>query len=387
MPHVPTIARPETIELVSVPAAHPYVRHVLPADGASPVVRVRPDPDPDDPSRPARGRWWPPVALDAAWVRDQTGEDDFDLFHLHFGYDTAHPEELTDLADALEGTARPLVLTLHDLRNPHHEDPDLLGAQLDVLVPRATALLTLTEGAADEVERRWGRRPLVVPHPHVVTLDTMAAVRATRRERAAAGTAGPPVVGLAVKELRRNVEPLRLLEPLLAALRDREDGARLRVTVQRDVRDRDDERAREVVARLDALATEETGLVDVVWHEHWSDDELTAELAALTVSVLPYRFGTHSGWLEACHDVGTRVLAPSLGHYADQGADAVFTAGEDTLDAASLVAALQRLLDDAAPGADLVGLEADDRRRQQVRIGATTRRVYVEALEAAGGRS
>ena len=40
--------------------------------------------------------------------------------------------------------------------------------------------------------------------------------------------------------------------------------------------------------------------------------------AALDVSVLPYRFGTHSGWLEACFDLGTAVVAPSCGFYAEQ---------------------------------------------------------------------
>lgn len=34
--------------------------------------------------------------------------------------------------------------------------------------------------------------------------------------------------------------------------------------------------------------------------------------------VLPYRFGTHSGYLEACRDVGTAVVAPAVGCYHDQ---------------------------------------------------------------------
>ncbi|WP_214355215.1 hypothetical protein [Streptomyces sp. CJ_13] len=34
--------------------------------------------------------------------------------------------------------------------------------------------------------------------------------------------------------------------------------------------------------------------------------------------MLPYRFGTHSGWLEACHDLGTAVAAPDCGFYAEQ---------------------------------------------------------------------
>ena len=53
-------------------------------------------------------------------------------------------------------------------------------------------------------------------------------------------------------------------------------------------------------------------------HDYFSDDELWDYLHALDVSVLPYRFGTHSGWLEACHDLGTTVVAPTCGFYAEQ---------------------------------------------------------------------
>ena len=47
--------------------------------------------------------------------------------------------------------------------------------QLDVLVPAAAELVTLTGGAAREIRQRWGREAQVVGHPHVVDLKTMAA--------------------------------------------------------------------------------------------------------------------------------------------------------------------------------------------------------------------
>ena len=46
-------------------------------------------------------------------------------------------------------------------------------------------------------------------------------------------------------------------------------------------------------------------------HDYFTDDELWGYLQALDVSVLPYRFGTHSGWLEACHDLGTWSWPPT----------------------------------------------------------------------------
>ena len=48
-------------------------------------------------------------------------------------------------------------------------------------------------------------------------------------------------------------------------------------------------------------------------HDFFPDADLWDYLEGLDVSVLPYRFGTHSGWLEACYDLGTPVLAPTAG--------------------------------------------------------------------------
>ena len=54
------------------------------------------------------------------------------------------------------------------------------------------------------------------------------------------------------------------------------------------------------------------------------------------MSVLPYRFGTHSGWLEACRDLGTTVVAPDCGYYADQGPVLTYRMDEHRYDADSL---------------------------------------------------
>ncbi|GAA5154208.1 hypothetical protein GCM10023340_37350 [Nocardioides marinquilinus] len=359
-------SRPRPLDVVAVPASHPYVRSLIPT-GSRPDggFVVRPDPDPDDPSRVAGARWWPPVALDPDWL----GAQDCDLLHVHFGFDDRTPAQLTRLLDVARARGVPVVLTIHDLRNPHHDEPDLLEAQLAVLVPRVDALLTLTDSAAREVATRWGRRAHVVPHPHLVDLPTMRRVRA---ERAAAPPGGPRVVGLAVKELRRSSDPLRLLPRLEQTVR--EDGdARLQVTVHHEVRPRTDERARRLIEWLDAAPARG---IEVVWHDPWSDDELWQRLAALDVAVLPYRYGTHSGWLEACHDLGTRVLAPSHGHYAAQGADGLYDSDEAGVDLASLDAGLRRLLGLSRAGAPLPGLDADARAAQREDVAAFHARLY-----------
>ena len=89
-----------------------------------------------------------------------------------------------------------------------------------------------------------------------------------------------------------------------------------------------------VATRLTELAA--AGLIDLHVHDYFTDDELWDYLSCLDVSVLPYRFGTHSGWLEACRDLQTTVLAPSCGYYADQGPILSYTNDGDDFDADSL---------------------------------------------------
>jgi len=310
--------------------------------------------------------------LEPSWVR----EHDFDLLHLHFGFDARTPEQLAELVAALRETGRPLVQTVHDLRNPHHEDRTLHDAQLDVLVPAADELITLTPGAAAEIARRWGRTATVVPHPHVVDVRTMAVAQDARSRRRTDAFR----VGLHVKSLRAGMAPLRLLPALVetvAAL----PGAVLQVDAHRDVMDDDGAR------RDDRLATylrhlERDGLVDLRVHDYFTDAELWAYLSSLDVSVLPYRFGTHSGWLEACRDLGTTVVAPTCGYYADQGPVLSYVHREDEYDAGSLAAAVRT----AYETRPRFGASIDERRRQRTEVAAAHDRVYAAALEKVGRR-
>ncbi len=360
------------IRVASVPAGHVYVRHLSPVgESADPAVVRLADPDPDDPRRSAVSRWWPPVMLDADWVHAHA--DEFDVFHLQFGFDARTPDELRALVAALRAEGKPLVYTVHDLRNPHHADRREHDAQLDVLVPAADGLITLTSGAADEIARRWGRTALVVPHPHVVDLDTMERMRAVREESAtAAGVATaagdatasatgadasaprPFRIGVHVKSLRASMDPLPVIETIARSIEERRLGtAILQVNGHADVLQPDG-------ARYDAeLAgflrdAERRGVLELRIHDFFTDDELWEYLASLDVSVLPYRFGTHSGWLEACRDLGTAVVAPDIGYYADQGPVLSYHRDGETLDAESLERAVIAAMNSPrAEGADI----------------------------------
>lgn len=343
------LPRHATLTVASVPSGHVYVRHLDPERG--PAVHRLDDPDPERPDAPAGAVWWPPVMLRPAWAASA----DFDVFHLHFGFDACSPEDLGELAGVLRDRGKPFVLTVHDLRNPHHEERQLHDAQLDVLVPAADELITLTPGAAEEISRRWGRAATVLPHPHVVDLHTMGVAQDCRARRRDAAFR----VGLHVKSLRPSMDPLRILPALVDTVRDL-PGAVLQVNAHRDVLD-DDGKRRDGELAAYLRAAEERGDVELHVHDYLSDQELWNYLGSLDVSVLPYRFGTHSGWLEACRDLGTTVVAPTCGYFAEQGPVLGYTHDVTSYDAESL----ERSIRFAHAHRPLLGASIDKRRAQR----------------------
>ena len=125
-------------------------------------------------------------------------------------------------------------------------------------------------------------------------------------------------------------------------------------------------------------------------HDYFTDEDLWDYLQSLDVSLLPYRFGTHSGWLEACHDLGTTVVAPDCGHYADQRPCLLYAVpsgdpeglaprrtGTPSLRDALLTAYRERPQWRADPGA---------RHRERVAIARVHERVYAGVLAGARQR-
>ncbi|HEX6342235.1 glycosyltransferase [Umezawaea sp.] len=276
-------------------------------------------PDPPVPGAPP-GRWWPHQSLEPGWLR--THHARFDLLHLHFGYEHLSARDLRSVVETLRALGKPLVLTVHDLRNPHQVDPGPHREALDVLIPSADAVITLTRGAADQIASTWGRVATVVPHPHVVDPERA-------RRTSARGERDRFVVGVHAKSMRANCDAVAVAEQL-ARTTSTLPGSRLVVHAH------DDEDGRRAADEL-----EQRG-VAVTVGPPFSDSELYDYLEGLDVSVLPHRFGTHSGWLEACYDLGTTVLAPDCGFYQEQAPCLLYHRTETALDLDGLDAALRR---------------------------------------------
>ena len=126
-------------------------------------------------------------------------------------------------------------------------------------------------------------------------------------------------------------DPARLVRAVLSGAVS--GGGRLRVLV---------EPGTDVAAVRELAAEDEIELREVCrGGEGWA-----AELQQLHAAVLPERCGGHSRDLEICRDVGTRVVAPGCGWFAEQWSEVVtYGVGEDgRLDPVSVAAAVAAAL-------------------------------------------
>lgn len=335
-----------------LPAAHPAVRRITGLGTRDHVELV--------PIRPGvvSGETPPEAVTDAeqdpgddASVEihhDRDPLDHVDVVHVHFGYDYLVPESVEEVVDHLARTEVPMVVTVHDIVYPVEDDSRPRRAHTGTLVEAAESVVTLTEVAAQELWVRWGVEPMVVPHPRVLEeAEISAAVRDAAHLRD-----GPDstVVGVVLERMGENIEGLELLD-LLAPVVDGLSGTHLRIVVEaeawRDACGEDGDH--HIVAELEETGEWES--VRLVRYDALEWTGVIAEFAALDVCVLPYRFGTHSSWLELCRDLGVTPVFPAVGCLQQQWfdrCDPVEHSGEvyDLREPGSLAMAVRAALDE-----------------------------------------
>jgi hypothetical protein len=313
----PTATGQAELRVASVPFALPYARAVLPEG----VVRVGPAAAPSP---------W----LDGGYLAAHAGE--IDVLHLHGGFDHLAPAALECWAETIRRVGVPMVVTVHELGGDEHD------ARLAAVLASAEVVFTLTPGAADEIAERFGRTAIVVAHPSPATpVPNLGAERG--------------LVGLVLAQRTAPGAEALLRAALSGAV---SGGGRLRVLAGPGA-------APSTVRGM--AAEDEIELVEACpGGPGWA-----AELQQLHVAVLPERPGGHSLDLEICRDVGTRVVAPRGGWFADQWSDVV-TYGEDEqgLDPVSLTAAVAAALTRPMPR------PADRAWREEQR--AAVRRVHAQ---------
>ncbi|ALC05741.1 hypothetical protein CDES_06620 [Corynebacterium deserti GIMN1.010] len=282
-----------SIKVLSIPAGHPYPCALQPVGGWEDIT-VLPDPvvNPDNPEQ-----WWPHPAFTPEWW---INSKKVDVVHVHFGFEHLTLQQTKQFTEVLDRNGIPLVLTLHDLDNPHLTDQSNYHEQLRILTRAATHVFTLSQQAAEVVYRRYGRVVEVTPHPAI----TKGQPHPTTNR-----------AGVFLKSVRANVitDP-GFYRDLGAEIYIHENGP-----------------------------SELTSMADHV-HMPMDDQTLHSTIARHRVVVLPYKCGTHSGWLRMCRDLGVSVAVPDCGCYASQmpGDDGVATYRTgDGKDAARAVAMLE----------------------------------------------
>ena len=130
----------QPIRVASVPADHPYVRH-LGAPGGDAVVRLA------DEREPGQRGWWPPRMLEPELGRASTPTSSTSSTSSSAST-AATPSSCASWSSSCGELGKPLVYTVHDLRNPNHDERGLHDEQMAVLIEAADALVTLTDCAA-----------------------------------------------------------------------------------------------------------------------------------------------------------------------------------------------------------------------------------------------
>lgn len=289
----------QQLRVAPIPAHHPYVDAVEPLAGWDGFELIAPP----ELAAGGPGTWIPHPLLEAGRLAQDA--DRLDVLHVHFGFEHRSPQQMRELVAQCRASGIRLVLTVHDLSHPHlrtaQEQQEHLE-RLAVLIEAAETVITLTDSAAEEIRRRFGRRAEVIAHPCVIAPERARQLQEQVRDRGGASIE----VAVFLKDLRAStVRELSWHRDLAEGLE--EVGARLTVFL--------DERAAgtELGRGLSGIR----GL-ELVVHQRMDDERLFAQVAECSVVVLPYLRGTHSGWLEMCRDLGVVVVAPDCGHFADQ---------------------------------------------------------------------
>jgi len=288
----------QTIAVATLPGRGLYARHLGHPEGVDGVHRPTVGMPGGTPRR---------ASFDRGWL--QANIDGVDVVHVNGVRPGQTPDDLAATADYVRSTGTPLVVTGYHLSCPSGGPSHSYDAQLDALVPRADAVVTLTPGAAEEMRRRWDVDPIVLPHPHAVDFVRMRQQRPLHR-------GGRLLVGTHLAGLNVPADPVRLVDALTRAVEGMHE-ARLVVHLHETVLDSGSSTYDPATVReIDRLVRQVGGVIRV--HRPFTESQLWDHLFSLDVSVVPGLHGSHSVWPEACADLGTQALLPAGSHAAAQ---------------------------------------------------------------------
>jgi hypothetical protein len=347
------------IRIAALPGRGVYVRHLGHPEGVDGVHR----PTVQMPGSAPR----PPAAFDPAWLERNLG--DMQIVHVHALTPRTSAEQVRAAVKATRAAGRPLVVTAYHLSDPTGLDPAAYAEQLDVLIPAADQVITVTGSAAEEISRRWSVTADVQPHPHAVDFVRM------RRERPAVGPTSPYLVGVHLGSLRLASDPVQVTAALAAAAQQT-PGVRLVLFVHDHLLDSDSTRYDPATIReIDRLVTAAGGTLKA--HRPMTDSQLWDNIFGLDAALLPPFFGSHSLWPEACFDLGTQAISPAASHVSQQRPGLSYTTDPDGIPEVASVAAAFAQARAAGP---VERADPTERFNERVRIAESLRSGYERLL-------
>lgn len=312
--------------------------------------------------------------LSRQWLSRHLSE--VDVVHLHGLPSRLAPDEVAATVRTIRSSGTPLVVTGYHLSDPAGRRGTSYSRQLDEIIPKADAVVTLTQPAAEEMRRRWGVDPIILPHPHVVDFVRMRQERQRRDQF---------LIGMHLAGLNLLADPVRLTSALATAvlrLRQRHPGAQLVVHLHQTVLDSGAAGYNpHLVRQLNGVLGNCEGLLRV--HRPFTEPQLWDHLFSLDLSVVPELHGSHSIWPEACADLGTQALLPARTHASAQRPCLVYVTGNDPDGAIDTETTTDSLLTALATAADqdcTWRADPEERWAERVKVAESLRSLYERLL-------
>jgi hypothetical protein len=278
---------------------------------------------------PARGAYARKLETDGISIANGLGGVPVDLTFARLGAARAHDFDVlhvqtvefateAEIARALDGCAargQGVVATIHDL-TPCFEPAGVgFERKVDLVCTRASTVVTLTTGAADELRRSFAGRPWlarleVIPHGRVVR---PASIR--RDTRAPGDTVRYGLFG----SFRPSRDTWTAIVNWYYVLED--EPATLTLLTRAFDPDRAHDPSLRMAEILD-FAHARRDRIAVRMRPYPTDAEVADFMREIDVLLLPYTFGSHSGQLELAFDCGVLPLAGDVGFLREQAAAA-----------------------------------------------------------------
>ena len=221
------------------------------------------------------------------WI--ESNSDRFDLMHVLGDVEGVEQEDLT----ALQETGKPLVYTYAGNSRP-------ASLSETILMRGADRIVVNSHQAHSDANEIHGRQATLVPHSHVLSLEAMGHLAPGRR-------IPPFTIGFALDSLSPDPTGETIVEVMTRMARE---SSCFRARVDVEASSFEPESAPGSLAPL-LTGLARRGQLDLRVHERFGSLEISDFAVGVDMAVVSSWTGPGIGWIEACRDAGTAVIAPA----------------------------------------------------------------------------